>query len=233
MIEIKNLTAGYNQKVVVSRLSFRLEQEQTPLIIVGKNGCGKSTLLKSILGFLPYTGFVSLSKSNFHKAWLPQNFSIGLPLPVLDFVALGRPSQKSIFPSLEATSKDAALEALRKLNLSHLADKYTHEISAGEWQLVALAQLMVENADVWVLDEPTSSLDVYYKNAVFHHLWEMALALKKIIILTTHDIPFVPKSHGTFLLLGGANSYTLLPNTPENHTQVLQDLMRSPNPATY
>lgn len=135
-----------------------------------------------------------------------------------------------MFPSQGKESKKSAWEALEKLNLTHLAYKQTDEISTGEWQLAAVAQLFVENADVWILDEPTSSLDVYYKNLVFQHLWEAARLDGKTVVLSTHDIPFIPQTSGTFLLLDRHFSYPLFPNTPENRSDIMNKLLAAPMP---
>ena len=210
MIVVEELTAGYGEKTVISRLSFLVESRESPLVLAGRNGSGKSTLLKAILGQIPFSGKIEIKNPNQSIGWIPQSYQLSLSISVLDFVALGATKPEGLFATLPKQAKFQAEAAIEELNLNHLKKKKTDELSGGEWQLVCLAQLMVQEADIWLLDEPTSSLDIYYKSFVFSLLWRKA-SEGKIIVLSTHDLPFLPNAAGSILLFG--NGYLTFPIT--------------------
>ena len=199
MIYVEGLTAGYSEKQVISRLSFSCSSEDSPLVLAGKNGSGKSTFLKAVLGQIPFQGLIKLEESNSGIGWISQSYHISLSIPVIDFIALGTSKTKGVFTHLPSNAKDLAVAALLELGLDDLKEKKTDQLSGGEWQLVCLAQLMVQDTGVWLLDEPTSSLDIYYKSLVFNLLWKKSRE-GKLIIFSTHDLPFLPKERGKLLL---------------------------------
>ena len=208
MILVEKLTAGYGEKLIISRLSFLAQSSDSPLVLAGRNGSGKSTLLKAILGQIPFSGKIEIQNPKQSIGWIPQSYQLSLSIPVLDFVALGASKPDRLFATLPKQARSQAEVALNELKLDHLKNKRTDELSGGEWQLVCLAQLMVQETNIWLLDEPTSSLDIYYKSFVFNLLWRKA-AEGKMIILSTHDLPFLPDESGTILLFG--NEYSTYP----------------------
>ena len=222
MIRVHELAAGYGNKTVFSRLSFYASAENSPLVLAGKNGSGKSTLLRMLAGFQqPTSGKIEFSKIKPGIAWLPQHYQLNLELPVPEFVAMACEKPGRWLSSRPADAIEKSLAALERLGISRLAGQKTHELSGGEWQLLCLAQMLVQEAAIWLLDEPTSSLDIGYKNKVFNLLWEEAAA-GKTIILSTHDIPFLPEQGGSFLLVG--NQPQIFPNEAEARKQLILQL---------
>lgn len=219
MIEISQLTAGYGVKTIISRLSFTADPAHSPVVLAGRNGSGKSTFLKALLGEIPFAGELKISPPNSGIGWLPQQFHLALRMPVADFVKLGSVEKKGLFPSFAYGAEQLVSEALAELEIGHLADSYTDALSGGEWQLVCLAQLLVQKTDIWLLDEPTASLDVYYKSLVFNFLWKKA-GMGKTIILATHDLPFLPIYSGS--LLSFPNPTQLKPLNEESLQEVLK-----------
>jgi len=208
LIRVQELTAGYGEKQVISCLSFLTDSLSGPLVLAGPNGAGKSTLLKAILNQIPYSGKIDSGQANQSIGWIPQTFQISLSIPVIDFISLGTIKKGVLFSSLPKIAPQLAEQALSDLGLLHLRDKNTDELSGGEWQLVCIAQLMVQETDIWLLDEPTSSLDVYYKSFIFKLLWEKS-EMGKTIIISTHDLPFLPITKGNILLFD--DQYSLMP----------------------
>jgi len=221
LILVEKLTAGYGEKRIISRLSFLAQSSDSPLVLAGRNGSGKSTLLKAILGQIPFSGKIEIQNPKQSIGWIPQSYHLSLSIPVLDFVALGASKPDGLFASLPKNAKGKADESLTELMLDHLKNKRTDELSGGEWQLVCLAQLMVQETDIWLLDEPTSSLDIYYKSFVFNLLWRKA-AEGKMIILSTHDLPFLPVESGTLLLFG--NEYSTFPISKSSLEETIERL---------
>lgn len=201
MIRIENLAAGYGNKTLFSRFSFSLNPGDSPLVLAGRNGSGKSTLLRILAGFRkPETGTVAFEKNRSNPAWLPQHFRMSLEIPVLDFVAMGTNKPGKWLFSRPESSRENSLLALEKLGISRLANQATNQLSGGEWQLVCLAQMLAQDTDTWLLDEPTASLDIAYKRKVLDLLWAEA-ASGKTIVFSTHDLPFLPETGGRLLLV--------------------------------
>lgn len=222
MIRIQELAAGYGKKNLFSRLSFTAGPENSPLILAGKNGSGKSTLLRILAGFQnPASGSIIWEKGKPDIAWLPQHYRINLEIPVLEFIAMGCEKPGRWLSSRPTDAMKKSIAALSRLGLDHLAHEKTHQLSGGEWQLVCLAQMLVQDADLWLLDEPTAFLDIGYKKKVFRLLWEEAAA-GRVVIFSTHDVPFLPNSVGTFILVG--KNHDIFPNLPEKVADLLENL---------
>ncbi len=226
MIEVSALTAGYGKKQVISRFSFSMDQSQSPLVLAGPNGCGKSTLLRCLLGEIPYQGKIDLPFSEKRIAWLPQGYRLSLSIPVVDFVAIACLDPGKPWAQIGEMEKEKAFAELTDLEMAHLARQKTDEVSGGEWQMICLAQMAMQNTDFWLLDEPTAHLDLYFKELVFTYLWKKAKA-GKWIILSTHDIPFLPESGGYFLMMNAPEkSFPLNSQTKE---RVIQELKSKKN----
>lgn len=177
--------------------------------------------MKAILGKIPIEGKIEFESPDRRIAWLPQMYQISFRVPVLDFVAMGGSDTTRLFPSVTSLAVVKANEALKQLGIEHLAEKATDELSGGEWQMVCLAQMKTQDASVWLLDEPTSSLDIGYKSLVFDFLWEEA-AKGKTILLSTHDLPFLPSNGGSVLYL--SETPVFMKNSPENLDRVINIL---------
>ena len=211
---------------MINRLSFSAGSNDSPLILAGRNGCGKTSLMKAILGKIPYDGKIEFDGPTSQIAWLPQMYQISFRVPVLDFVAMGGADTKRLFPSVSASAVQKAKEALLQLGIEHLAEKPTDELSGGEWQLACLAQMKTQDASVWLLDEPTSSLDIGYKSLVFQFLWDEA-ANGKTILVSTHDLPFLPVRGGSMLFLSDKPDF--MPNSADNLQKVILELKENRN----
>ena len=223
MIRVDQLAAGYGSQNLFSRLSFYAGPDNSPLVLVGRNGSGKSTLLRILAGFLPAgQGRVDNSFQKGEMAWLPQNYRVNLDIPVKDFVMMAceKPGFWSVNRPPDAAER--SLAALSNLGILHLAGRNCTELSGGEWQLTCLAQMLVQQAGLWLLDEPTASLDIGYKKAVFDLLWKEA-ASGKTIVFSTHDLPFLPAEKGSLLLI--AENPELYPNNPAARQEIIDRLM--------
>lgn len=154
--------------------------------------------MRAMFGQIPFEGSIDFQPNVNSIGWIPQHYQVSIRIPVLDFVAMGTQTTRGLFPSQNSDSIEKAHSALAELSIAHLALKQTDELSGGEWQLVCLAQLLVQPTPIWLLDEPTSSLDIYHKTKVFQFLWDQA-EKGKTVVLSTHDLPFIPVQSGSFL----------------------------------
>ncbi|MEM1364397.1 MAG: zinc ABC transporter ATP-binding protein AztA [Pseudomonadota bacterium] len=159
-LSFENLTLGYDRHPAVHHLDGTIERGSMTAI-VGPNGAGKSTLLKSLVGLLaPMEGRV-VRDENTRIAYLPQQSDVdrSFPLRVADLVAMGLWEEIGAFGGL---TKDASLrveKALEAVGLARFARRSIAALSGGEMQRVLFARLILQDADIILLDEPFAAVD--------------------------------------------------------------------------
>ena len=159
-IAAENLVIERGGRVIVSGLSFAV-QSGDALILTGANGAGKTTLLRAIAGFLPLAGgALRVEQGDADKSLAEQAHAIGHANAVKSNLTVGENIMFwSRFLSGEAGARqrtDAALEAFALTDLEDVPASY---LSAGQKRRVGLARLLAAPRPVWLLDEPTVSLD--------------------------------------------------------------------------
>ncbi|GAB3194336.1 iron complex transport system ATP-binding protein [Pontibacter aydingkolensis] len=197
VIEVKNLVAGYGQRVLIRNLSFSIPSPAF-VAVIGHNGAGKTTFFKAFQQKVEYQGQLLVQDhdlKHLHNpaekgilSYLPQKNVINFPIKVHDLVVMGLFRKKRFFENYDTADYKQAEKVLEQLQLTHLIDHDFTTLSGGEQQLVWLAQLMLQDAEIILLDEPTQQLDVYYKNKVFSLLQDWAITKGKTILCITHDL---------------------------------------------
>ncbi|TPE42668.1 ABC transporter ATP-binding protein [Pontibacter mangrovi] len=197
IVTVKNLVAGYGQRVLIRNLSFSIPSPAF-LAIIGHNGAGKTTLFRAFQGNVEYEGQLLVHNHDLRHlsnpsgkgllAYLPQKAVVNFPIKVHDLVVMGLFRKKRFFENYTSEDYTLAAQTLEQLQLSHLLDHEFTTLSGGEQQLVWLAQLMLQDASINLLDEPTQQLDVYYKNKVFELLQRWVQQRGKTVLCITHDL---------------------------------------------
>lgn len=210
IIEAKNLVAGYGQRVLIRNLSFSVPAPAF-VAIIGHNGAGKTTLFRAFQQKIPYQGQLLVQGQDLKRlhhpaergtlSYLPQKNTVTFPIKVHDLVVMGLFRKKRFFENYNTADYALAAQTLEQLQLSHLLDHDFTTLSGGEQQLVWLAQLMLQDARISLLDEPTQQLDVYYKNKVFQLLQQWVLQHDKTVLCITHDLQNLPLLQGYLLNL--------------------------------
>ncbi|MBV7427079.1 MULTISPECIES: zinc ABC transporter ATP-binding protein AztA [unclassified Acidovorax] len=158
-IRLRNLTVAYRGHPAVHHVSGDFAPGSLTAI-VGPNGAGKTTLLAAIMGRVsPVEGEVQRAAGRI--AWLPQQAEIdrSFPIRVFDLVALGHWSRVGSLRGLDAPQRDAVHHALDAVGLAGFERRGIAELSAGQFQRVLFARVLLQDAPVILLDEPFNAID--------------------------------------------------------------------------
>ncbi|APF38347.1 MULTISPECIES: zinc ABC transporter ATP-binding protein AztA [Chelatococcus] len=165
-IRFENLTLGYDRHPAVHHLDGALASGSLTAV-VGPNGAGKSTLLKGIVGALPpLSGHIRLSLgrprgAKARIAYLPQAADIdrSFPITVYDLVCVGLWSRAGLFGSIGRKDRVQIEEALAAVGLTGFEKRTIGTLSGGQMQRALFARLLLQDADIILLDEPFTAID--------------------------------------------------------------------------
>jgi ABC-type Mn2+/Zn2+ transport system ATPase subunit len=187
-------------------ISFRLEAGER-VAVVGPNGAGKSTLLKLIAGMLkPDQGRVSIFGSgpsdHICIAYVPQRSQIdwSFPVTVEDVVMMGRVDRIGLFRWPRREDRDLVRASLERVGAADLAHKQIGELSGGQQQRVFIARALAQEAELLLMDEPLTGLDVRSRDAIFGIL-ESLRADEVTILVSTHDLNQAAEHFDRIMLL--------------------------------
>lgn len=196
-LKIDNLSFSYShEKIVLKDVSFAVDQGEV-LGVLGTNGTGKTTLLKCINNILqPTVGDIYFGKEDIIKlkqnqiakiiAYVPQYANNLSPVTVIDFVMQGRIPYAGF--SFSQHDKQIVLDVLQQFDLENYAFRKVNELSGGERQRVLVARALAQDPKIIILDEPTSSLDLYNQLFILEIIKEMGQKENLAVIMTIHDL---------------------------------------------
>ncbi len=202
-ITVSNLTVGYNRHPAVHHLTGTFEPGSLTAV-VGPNGSGKSTLLKAVIGLLhPMGGSIDLGGLPPRQlGYLPQQAEIdrSFPITVLDMVGLGHWCSLGAFGKMRPGHWAQAREAIASVGLTGFEGRSIGSLSAGQFQRVLFARLILQDAPALLLDEPFTAMDARTTADLLHLL----LALNRqgrTVIAVIHDLDQVREHFPNVLLL--------------------------------
>ncbi|MFN3255210.1 MAG: metal ABC transporter ATP-binding protein [Ilumatobacter sp.] len=174
--------------------------------IVGPNGSGKSTLLHAIAGLLPTTGTLTvlgaaptLVRPQVAYVLQSQHASEHLLVTAREVVSLGRAARRGPFGRLRSSDRSAIQHAMQRLDVTSLGRKHLAEMSGGQRQRIFVAQGLVQEADILLLDEPVAGLDIASMQRIREVIAEEREAGRTILV-ATHDLAEAAKSDHVVLL---------------------------------
>jgi manganese/zinc/iron transport system ATP- binding protein len=206
-LEIHDLTVAYQNKPALWDVDL-VVPEGVLMGIVGPNGAGKTTLLKAMLGLIrPVAGRVLIRGKPYGAnrqavAYVPQRGSVDwdFPTTVFDLVLMGTYGRLGWFRRPGRTEKALAADALNRVGMSELADRQIGQLSGGQQQRAFLARALVQQADVYILDEPFQGVDAVTEKAVVEILRGLR-SQGKTILVVHHDLNTVPEYFDQVTLL--------------------------------
>jgi manganese/zinc/iron transport system ATP- binding protein len=189
-----DLTVAYREKPVLWDVDFDVP-EGVLLAIVGPNGAGKSTLIKSILGLVPpAAGQVRIYGQPYEAqrrlvGYVPQRGSVDWDFPTnaLDVVTMGLYGKLGWLKRPGQEERNLAMDSLQKVGMADLADRQISQLSGGQQQRVFLARALVQDAQVYFMDEPFAGVDATTERAIIDLLRELRAAGKTVIVVH-HDL---------------------------------------------
>ncbi|MEN9563072.1 MAG: hypothetical protein RIR73_1316 [Chloroflexota bacterium] len=198
-IDVTDLTIAYKDKPVLWDVDMEVPSG-TLMAIVGPNGAGKTTMIKSILGLIkPAAGQVLVygkpySEQRHLVGYVPQRGSVDwdFPTSVLDVVMMGRYGALGWLKRPGASERAAALDALDKVGMKSFAERQISQLSGGQQQRVFLARALVQDAQLYFMDEPFQGVDATTERAIVTLLQELRSAGKTVVVVH-HDLQTVPE----------------------------------------
>ncbi len=198
-IEVEDLTVAYRDKPAIWDMDLRIPTGVLAAI-VGPNGAGKSTLLKAVLGLIrPVAGSIQVFGQPFRNmrrrvAYVPQRSSVDwdFPTDVLDVATMGTYGRLGWIRRPGREERRDALAALERVGIADLVHRQIGQLSGGQQQRVFLARALVQDADLYVMDEPFQGVDAITEAAIVNVL----RALRddgKTVVAVHHDLATVPK----------------------------------------
>ncbi|GGF89474.1 metal ABC transporter ATP-binding protein [Paenibacillus abyssi] len=207
VLSVQGLNASYRRNKVLDEVSFEV-QPGSLTSIVGPNGAGKSTLLKVLLELHPkLSGSVSFFGSTFGRmktrvGYVPQRGSVDWDFPThaLDVVMMGLYGHVGWLKWPKRCHREKAMAALEQMGMADYAGRQISQLSGGQQQRVFLARTLVQDADLYFMDEPLAGVDAATEQAIMATLNELKTAGKTVMVVH-HDLQTVEDYFDHVLLL--------------------------------
>ena len=202
-IEIKNLTVAYGENIALEDLNLNIEVGSL-MALVGPNGAGKSTLIKTILKFLKQiTGEIKINAKTL--AYVPQRNSVDwdFPTTLFDVVEMGCYGRVELFKRVSKEEKQKVLKAIEQVGMLEFKDRQISELSGGQQQRAFIARALVQEADIYLMDEPFQGVDSTTEKSIVEILKQLK-AEGKTIIVVHHDLQTVPTYFESVALINKA-----------------------------
>lgn len=193
-----NLRLSYDRTPIIQNLDVEIPS-QCITVLVGPNGCGKSTLLKGLARLIsPQRGTVYLNQQAMHKlstqdiakalGILPQGPVAPEGLTVRSLVAQGRYPHQRWFQQWSKEDEEMTEAALSMTGLLALSDRPLETLSGGQRQRAWIAMALAQNTDIFLLDEPTTFLDLAHQIEILDLLYRLNRHQQRTIIMVLHDL---------------------------------------------
>lgn len=199
-VEVEDLTVAYDAKPVLWDIDLKIPKGEL-MAVVGPNGAGKTTLIKAMLGLLvPVSGsvrFISNRNEDVRTlknriGYVPQSGSVDwdFPATVLDVVLMGAYGKLGWIRRPRRAEVELARQTLKKVGMEEYASRQISQLSGGQQQRVFLARALVQQAEVYFMDEPFKGVDAQTEKAIVLLLKELKEQGKTVVVVH-HDLQTV------------------------------------------
>jgi manganese/zinc/iron transport system ATP- binding protein len=198
-IQVHDLTVAYQDKPVLWDVDLTVPAGVL-MAVVGPNGAGKTTLIKAILGLVrPVSGEVLVGGRPYSArarmiAYVPQRGTVDwdFPTTVSDVVTMGTYGRLGWFRRPGQAERADAAAALGRVGMAELAGRQISQLSGGQQQRVFLARALVQDAPVYLMDEPFQGVDAVTERAIVAILRELR-SRGRTVLVVHHDLQTVPE----------------------------------------
>jgi zinc/manganese transport system ATP-binding protein len=212
-LTLDQVSIALNGKAILSDVSLAITQGQF-IGLLGPNGAGKTTLLRALLGLIrPVSGSIKVLgkpvlRGNPRVGYIPQLRSnvAEMPLRGLDFVALASNGHRWGMPRLSRAEKREVHWAIETVGATALADRPLRELSGGQRQRLLLAQALLGQPQLLLLDEPLISLDPHYQHAVIKLVKQLQIELGITVMFCAHELNPLLSAIDQVLYLGNGQA---------------------------
>lgn len=207
-LDVRDINVTLGKRHILHDVSLPPLMAGRVAALLGPNGSGKSTLLRTLAGLTPGRGEVNFAGQLLHRCtgraparhvvYLPQALPAGVHLRVMESVlAAGHGAARSSAPP----TPEAALALLERLGIAAMAMRFLDELSGGQRQLVGLAQALIREPSVLLLDEPLSALDLHHQFQVMQLIRRETVARGMVTVVVMHDLSIAMRHADTAVLL--------------------------------
>jgi manganese/iron transport system ATP-binding protein len=223
ILRAENLSVRYDSGIALENATFELNLGER-MAVVGPNGAGKSTLLKVIAGVMsPTEGRVQIfgdePGGHICIAYVPQRNQVdwSFPVSVADVVMMGRVGQLGLFRNPKASDWELVNQALEVVRMTHLAKRQISQLSGGQQQRMFIARALAQEAELMLMDEPLTGLDISSQEEVFSILDQLKLQGVTVMV-SLHDLKIAAQRFERIMLLNhqmlaiGDPDHVLTPN---------------------
>lgn len=217
VIEIKDLEFGYGKNNIIKGLNLNIANNEF-VAILGPNGAGKTTLFNIISGILPFKkGSVNVLSKDIKRmsfkekastiGVVPQETASNFNFSNIDIVLMGRACKKSRFVNENDEDYQIAIDAMKMTKTDHLAERTFMETSGGEKQRIIISQVLAQETQILLLDEPTSSLDINFQIEIMQLIEKVRKEKNLTVLGIFHDINIATQYAERIILLKDGKVY--------------------------
>lgn len=224
-LQVYQLSVNYDKTPVLWDISLAVPQGKI-VGIIGPNGAGKSTFIKTALGLIkPVSGkieFFGKTYKEFKKkiAYVPQRESVDwdFPITVQDLVLMGRYGRLGLFSWPRKSDREAVQEYLEMVGMSQYSNRQISQLSGGQQQRVFIARALLQEADIYFMDEPFAGIDIASETVIMGLLHQLK-AKGKTFFVVHHDLNTVDSYFDWIIMLNmrliscGATAEAFNPST--------------------
>ncbi len=191
IVELKNLNLKYGNHNVLENVNLKIKDDEI-ITIVGPNGSGKTSLLLCLAGIIKINRSCYTRKSNLVISYMPQNigFDPVLPITVFSFLCLTK-------------TKDKIYSIAEEVGIEDILERQMYELSGGEIQRVLLANCLLAQPQLMILDEPVSNMDINSAKQFYKLISKFRDSTNCSIVMASHDLYVVMKNTDRVICLDG------------------------------
>jgi len=217
MIELDDVSLGYNHKVVLSDVSMKAGPGQI-LGLVGPNGSGKSTLIKGMTGvidlfsghiFIDGHDIVTIKADKLARiiATVPQSPALPGAFTAFEVVLMGRTPHLGLLRYEGGKDLSIAWQAMEATHTQSFAERRVSELSGGERQRLVIARALTQQPKAMLLDEPTANLDINHQVEILNLVKSLCLEQSLTVIIAIHDLNLAAQYCDWMVMLNGGKVY--------------------------